>query len=146
LQRLDAQAAANREATKADRLAWVESEPIENIYLANLARRRIGRATGKRVHLITDHRIPKHPGNAFTLYIKARKDPSDQRDVRDRIKALAVEWHNLPPAEKRPFEDRWAADSQKYSQELEPIVQKAKERESQIKAAARNPVKNAPKV
>ncbi|PNY28351.1 Uncharacterized protein TCAP_01721, partial [Tolypocladium capitatum] len=123
-------AQSNQVTNKQTRQQWVESHPPEAIYMANIARRRLGRKLNKsRVYLIHDTRLPKRAGTPYTLFIKARfQGASDggSASAQDAFRAMSSEWKAMSEADKKPFHDMAEAELQKSSESLKLLKDKAR--------------------
>lgn len=100
---------------------WVESHSIDEIQLANIARRRLKRdfKINSFPLKIVDERVPKRPAvNAFAYFVKAKRS-GEQKAIWS--KELSEEWNALPAAEKKPYQDLAVAEFAKYSKEMEKL-------------------------
>ncbi|EPE31573.1 HMG-box [Glarea lozoyensis ATCC 20868] len=104
---------------------WVQSFTPDQIRLANNARRMLNKRISKptRLVLIHDDRIPKRPANANGLFLKDRYASGDFKGIPmgESMKLVMAEWAALPPAEKKVYEDRRSAESQRYQQEFKTV-------------------------
>ncbi|POR31060.1 Uncharacterized protein TPAR_08726 [Tolypocladium paradoxum] len=123
-------AQSNQVTNKQTRQEWIESHPPEAIYMANIARRRLGRKLNKsRVYLIHDTRLPKRAGTPYTLFIKSRfQGASDggSASAQDAFRAMSGEWKAMSEADKKPFRDMAEAEVRKSSESLRVLKDKAR--------------------
>ncbi|KAF4122544.1 HMG (high mobility group) box [Geosmithia morbida] len=145
MQRLESQAAANKEANEAAYKAWIVSLPVDVVYLANRARRRLARLVkDKRFPKLVDDRLPRTPRNPFVQYIQSEATFPAGRPVTDSFRDAATAWKSLPDYEKRRFEDQYAADKNTYDTEMTAIRAQANKRVKADKAADKAVAKNPP--
>ncbi|RDA93124.1 hypothetical protein CP533_4066 [Ophiocordyceps camponoti-saundersi (nom. inval.)] len=110
-QTLEARAAANREWNERERVRWVKSYPVEVVYLANLARRRLVRITKRNRTYIHDDRQPKRPAGAFPLFVRDRHSSIKTSSSTETLVELQHQWKSMSDAEKKPWKDE--ADAQR---------------------------------
>ena len=129
------------EATKAfnkewRKLNWTERAPFQEQARADYARYEEAMAnyvtTGIPAvapHMVTkmgrlkkDPRRPKHPHSAYFYYLETNRpavmEKTPGMNVPDITRALAEGWRRLTEDEKRPYEDKAAADKERFSEEL----------------------------
>ncbi|KAF3000154.1 hypothetical protein E8E13_005466 [Curvularia kusanoi] len=133
-ERLNHLAAERNEARAAEYKAWVESHTVDEIRIANNARRLLrkklaerdslaGKAPTARRPANTDHipddRRVKRPLTSFTIFFAERSSSSDFKGiaVTEKAKLIAEEWKALSASEKQRFEDQNAAEKQRYARE-----------------------------
>ncbi|KPM39494.1 hypothetical protein AK830_g7076 [Neonectria ditissima] len=135
METLEATAQANRLTNEANYKAWVESYPVERIYLANKARRRLARKLGQVVRVIRDDRLPSFPGHAYANFVKGRfHGTAGNASMLETMKVVGSEWKSLSDAEKQPYEDEIAADVARYKIEIKEIRAKADALVEEVKA------------
>ncbi|EFY89737.1 HMG box protein [Metarhizium acridum CQMa 102] len=128
---LKSTAQSNHDANKNTRQQWVEAHPVEAIYMANIARRRIARKTNKsRIYLIHDERLPKRARSAYALFIKSRfskvNSQSGSSTVQDTFRAMSEEWRSMSESEKQPFKEAAASEMEKSAALLKELKEKAR--------------------
>ncbi|KAK9439334.1 High mobility group, HMG1/HMG2 [Metarhizium brunneum] len=128
---LKSTAQSNHDANKNTRQQWVESHPVEAIYIANIARRRIARKTNKsRLYLIHDERLPKRARSAYALFIKSRfsqvNSQSGSSTAQDTFRAMSEEWRSMSESEKQPFEEAAASEVEKSAALFKELKEKAR--------------------
>ncbi|KIE01899.1 HMG box protein, partial [Metarhizium majus ARSEF 297] len=128
---LKSTAQSNHDANKNTRQQWVESYPVEAIYIANIARRRIARKTDKsRLYLIHDERLPKRARSAYALFIKSRfsqvNSQSGSSTAQDTFRAMSEEWRSMSESEKQPFEEAAASEVEKSAALFKELKEKAR--------------------
>jgi hypothetical protein len=129
LQRLDSVVEQNKLKNAATYKAWVESHPPQTIYDANLARKLLKRKHAfpkGNLRLIRDDRLPKHPGNAFSMFTKARWASGDYSVNNEPIRAIASkigsEWKGLSVAERQPYEDLAKSEAERYGKTAGSVI------------------------
>ncbi|KAK7430773.1 hypothetical protein QQZ08_002562 [Neonectria magnoliae] len=131
---LEATVQSNRVTNEANYKAWVESYPVERIYLANKARRKLARKLDQRINSIRDDRLPKFGGHAFSAFVKDKNTGNSLNNISEAMKAVSAEWKALTDAERQSYKDSVAADSARYSIEIKEIREKAKALIQEMKA------------
>ncbi|KAG4442772.1 hypothetical protein IFR05_001789 [Cadophora sp. M221] len=118
-------AAQNEADNQAAFKKWVESYTPDQIRLANNARRalRLLAKNGKRTKSlppIEDERQPKRPANGWALYVGHRWATGDFKGIKlsDAATLIKKDWDALPPSERQTYQDRGAADKQRYIKEF----------------------------
>ena len=129
------------EATKAlckewRKLNWTERAPFQEQARADYARYEEAMAnnvptgiTAVAPHMVTkmgrlkkDPRRPKHPHSAYFYYLETNRpavmEKTPGMSVPDITRALAEGWRRLPEDEKRPYENKAAADKVRFNEEL----------------------------
>ncbi|KAH8808267.1 hypothetical protein F5884DRAFT_362506 [Xylogone sp. PMI_703] len=111
--------AANTTAFK----KWVASHTPDQIRLANNARKLLTKTTGKKYPSIADERAPKRPLNAYFLFAADRWASGDLKGISIPQSGSMIheEWTKLPASEKKVFEDRAAADKERYAREAKTV-------------------------
>lgn len=139
LQRLEERAQENKEANKQALKAWIESHSVEVIYMANLARRRLARKSGKQATLLHDERMPKLAPSAYSLFVQARHDQVSEGGVppRDIFRKLGHEWTQLSEAEKQQYEEAARPGQLKAREARIDVRDKAKAIKDEAKKAAK---------
>lgn len=96
-----------REASTAEFKRWVESHSIEEIKIANSARRALRKRTDHKLaktatRNIEDERLPKKGLTAYLAFSSARQHSGDFKNIAltDRAKLIAEEWKALDAEEK----------------------------------------------
>ncbi|RDA83575.1 hypothetical protein CP532_4763 [Ophiocordyceps camponoti-leonardi (nom. inval.)] len=125
-QSLEARAAANREWNKREASRWIKSYPIEVIYLANIARRRLIRITKKARQYIHDDRQPKRPAGALARFIHDRYDKNRGARQPDIMRALVGDWKGMSEAERKPWVDQAEADKARCKGQFDNFLSRAK--------------------
>lgn len=99
---------ATKEKSAAAYKRWVESHTVEEISIANTARRALNRlhAAGKirfKYPLISDERSVKRPMTAWNQYFTSRMGSSDFSNVanNERASHVSQEWKALDESEKK---------------------------------------------
>ncbi|KAH6898941.1 hypothetical protein B0T10DRAFT_474120 [Thelonectria olida] len=136
LEDLKKTADSNRAINEANHRKWVESYPIGRIYLANLTRRQLEQKTSKRIFPIHDHRMPRKPGNGFSLYVKTRYNDADVISVEGtgtKVKFLAKSWNNLSDAEKKSYDTTMREELDQYNAQMDTIRTDARERKAALR-------------
>ncbi|KHN94487.1 HMG box protein [Metarhizium album ARSEF 1941] len=128
---LKSTAQSNQNANKTTRQKWVESQPVEAIYLANIARRRIARKTNKtRLFLIHDDRLPKRARSPYALFIKSRFSQVNSQPgsgtSQDSFRAMSEEWRSMSESEKQPFKEAAVSESEKSAVLFKDLKEKAR--------------------
>ncbi|TVY13865.1 Non-histone chromosomal protein 6 [Lachnellula arida] len=104
---------------------WVETHTPEQIRDANNARSALKRKLGKHYAypLITDSRIPKRALSPYMFFIKDRFASGDFKGISvvEASRLIAAEWKSLPAGQRKPFEARSEADTQRYYQEFKTV-------------------------
>ncbi|OAA49455.1 HMG box protein [Metarhizium rileyi] len=124
-------AQSNQDSNKLAHQQWVNSHPVEAIYIANLARRRIARKANKpRVYLIHDERLPKRASSPYPLFIKSRfsqaKSQNGDASSKETFRAISEEWRSMSESEKQPFKEAATLESAKSSALFKEIKEKAR--------------------
>ncbi|KAI1281033.1 hypothetical protein F5Y07DRAFT_316809 [Xylaria sp. FL0933] len=128
LQRLKSKAEQAKASNEVNYKAWLESHSPQEIYEANLARKNLKRKYNipkGPVKILLDHRLPKRPSTAYALFTKARwasGDYSGENGLASKALAIAQEWKKLTPAERKPFEDQAASETESYSKVINALV------------------------
>ncbi|RCI07815.1 hypothetical protein L249_5793 [Ophiocordyceps polyrhachis-furcata BCC 54312] len=126
-QSLEARANANREWNKREAVRWAKSYPIEVIYLANIARRRLIRITNKVRNYIHDDRQPKRPAGAMARFVRDRHDKTSGADQREVLKNVVNVWKGMSEAEKKPWLDQAEAEKARCKGQFDNFLAKAKQ-------------------
>ena len=121
--------------------AWVQSYPIEVIYLANIARRKLRTAlkkSGRGYLKLEDDRMPKRPPPPFIRFVKSRfPSVGNGQPVPTVMKQIAKEWHTLRDAETQPLVDQYAKEMETYRAEFDAIRSRAVEKTRDLKKEAK---------
>lgn len=92
-----------------------------------MARARLARRLKKRASRLIDERLPKHPQNGYSIYVKSRyADIGAGVEPLAAFGAIAQEWKVLSEAEQQSFRDRAATGQAQAKDELEVLKTKAK--------------------
>lgn len=128
LESLKLRGEANKVANEIAHKKWVETYTPEQIKSANNARLMLRRKTGKthafpRIH---DARLPKLPLHTWGQFSTERQRSGDFKGmpVSEAVKRIALEYKALSMAEKKPYEDRYKEDKQRYLQEYKTVFHK----------------------
>ncbi|KAF1364817.1 hypothetical protein EJ07DRAFT_161798 [Lizonia empirigonia] len=122
------QIANERNAVKAaEYKAWIESHTPEQIRVANNARARLRKllpplkkgGAHRNTRTLVDERRVKRPMNPWAFFFTERCPSSDFNGIAapERTRLIAGEWKALDANEKKGFEDKAAADKQRYDRE-----------------------------
>ncbi|KAI0817473.1 hypothetical protein GGR55DRAFT_20478 [Xylaria sp. FL0064] len=136
LQRLKSKVEQAKASNEVNYKAWLESHSPQEIYEANLARKTLKRKYNipkGPVKTLPDHRLPKRPSTPFALFTKARwasGDYSGESGLASKAPAIAQEWKKLTPAERKPFEDQAASETESYSKVMDALVSRRKSSKS----------------
>jgi hypothetical protein len=140
IQELKKTAQSNVVTNQANYMKWVESYPVERIYIANLARRRLEKKTGQKPRLINDHRVPKLPGNAYTRFFTAHYNTPDVNNECDTLveksKMIAKEWSKVSDTEKKSYEIEYQKELSNYRAQMKKIKADVKALQDAAKQAA----------
>lgn len=122
VQRLQDTADQNKALNAANYKKWVETHTVPEVTEANTARRRLIREFGLKVspQRITDVRLPKRPLSGFGHFMKARI-AGHVGQTQGLLKDLGVQWKGLSAADKKPYLDLQAAESERYKREMATI-------------------------
>ncbi|RMZ88256.1 hypothetical protein DV736_g4511, partial [Chaetothyriales sp. CBS 134916] len=127
-ERLNHTANENKGQNEAAYKEWVQSHTPLQIKQANHARdllRQDGKKNGKKASYphIKDERLVKLPHNQFSLFLKDRFESGDLKglSIAEAGRAVAREWKDLSPAEKRAYNERFAADRSRYQEEYKTV-------------------------
>lgn len=98
-----------KEASRAEYKSWVESHSVEEIAIANAARKSLRRRQpSAKGHIskwpeIVDERLVKRNVNPYTLYFVNRQASGEFGDapITERAKIIAKDWHALDASEKQ---------------------------------------------
>ncbi|KAF8867296.1 hypothetical protein BDZ45DRAFT_667259 [Acephala macrosclerotiorum] len=128
IESLNHTASQNKVANTVAYKQWVESHTPDQIRIANNARamlkKKLNKARGYTA--IKDARLPKRSANSRALFTKERYASGDFKGISivDASKLLTTEWNSLSPSERKVYEDRAAADTQRYVQEFKTVFHK----------------------
>lgn len=125
---------------------WVESHGVEEIALANLARKELNRKTSKNHRLIKDARQPTHPASAYNLFLKDRlTGRAAGSAIHATFADAAKDWKALSEDEKQPYVAIAEAEAQKYRGEAVDLATKVAELRKQkaVEKAQAKSQKNA---
>ncbi|CAG8493899.1 7696_t:CDS:2 [Acaulospora colombiana] len=98
---------------------WRESLSPKVIALEN-KRRRIEKAAGRsNQRPLKDPKAPKRPRSSYLQF--AMENMAEYKDLKvtERSKAIAQKWKALSPDERKPFEELYVKEKERYNQELE---------------------------
>ncbi|KAG5916800.1 hypothetical protein E4U61_003306 [Claviceps capensis] len=122
----------NKVANKKLREEWTLSMPVEVVYLANLARKRIAQIDStddkkKRCFTIHDPRQPDGLPTTVGTFVKRRysENKYDHNPGPDTIRAIAAEWRNLPQEQKAELHELNKQERVKQSARLTEVKTKA---------------------
>jgi len=134
-ERLETQAAANKQANTEARKAWISSLPVEDVYSANLARRHLLRLLpNKRFFKLEDDRLPHPPPTPYAKFVKETGDFTN-RSANEVLKDLGEQWKGLSDAEKQQYEGRYTEEKEAYTTELNAVKARAEQKKKEAKAA-----------
>ncbi|KAF4585365.1 HMG box protein [Ophiocordyceps camponoti-floridani] len=122
-----AQTEANEIYNKKELEKWIKSYPVEVVYLANIARRRLVRILKRGAKFIPDDRQPKRPRNAMASFLAtqlAGKKGAGDRQT-DIFKSAVEKWKAMSDAEKKPYHDQAKAESERCKGRHEKYTQSA---------------------
>ncbi|PHH89814.1 hypothetical protein CDD83_5220 [Cordyceps sp. RAO-2017] len=116
MDRLSKQATVNREANKELVKKWIASQPPELIFEANDCRRRLAHTLKRRFAPIPDDRLPKRPIPSYLRFVAAKSEPgiTNRSEFASQSRNFAQAWKGLNAAGKKPFEDAYQAEAEKY--------------------------------
>ncbi|KAG6024953.1 hypothetical protein E4U40_002923 [Claviceps sp. LM458 group G5] len=122
----------NKAANKKMKEEWALSLPVEAVYLANLARKRIAQidsATGgkKRYSIIHDPRQPDGLSTAVGTYVQHRYADVkyDHNAGPDTMRAIINEWKNLPQEQKDELNEQTRQERAKQNAKLAEMKARA---------------------
>ncbi|KAL2400055.1 hypothetical protein ABEF93_004886 [Exophiala dermatitidis] len=122
------QANLNKEKNEQAYKRWVQGFTPLQIKQANNARRQLAKKAkeaGKKTKFqrLKDDRTVKAPRNAYSFFFTERHRSGDLKglSVGESGKLIGREWKNLSPAEKKPYEDKAAADKARYEEEYKTV-------------------------
>lgn len=95
---------------------WLES--LTPVQIAQENRRRKESKSKKSAKLIKDPNKPKKPRSSYINYV-VEHIHDDKEKGPDRIKELATQWKTLSSEEKKPYNDAYAKDKERYAEEME---------------------------
>ncbi|SPO00973.1 uncharacterized protein DNG_03721 [Cephalotrichum gorgonifer] len=124
VERLQAEADANRLANTETFKNWVRSHTAEEIYEANRARARLGRTFNKPHRKIPDDRVPSRPSSAYTLFVKDRwASGTVPGSAVGASKQLGSEWKALSEEQRQEYLAQAAKDQADYSAQMKAIIE-----------------------
>ncbi|EXJ85975.1 hypothetical protein A1O1_06344 [Capronia coronata CBS 617.96] len=122
------QANLNKEKNIEAYKRWVQSFTPLEIKKANNARKLLAKkakAAGKKTKFLSikDDRSVKAPQNAYSFFFTDRHKSGDLKgmSVGESGKLVGKEWKSLSPSEKKPYEDKAAADAARYEEEYKTV-------------------------
>ncbi|KAA8566858.1 hypothetical protein EYC84_009957 [Monilinia fructicola] len=125
LERLNRIANENKAANSIAHKKWVESHTPEEIRLANLARLRIRRLTNKvsSPRIIKDDRAPKNRTLPLAIFVQERFRSGEFAGLKvtESVKRISDEYKELTPAQRKPYEDASAEDTERYYREYKTV-------------------------
>lgn len=128
-QELARQGEAQHEQNLKDQKVWQASIPVEDIYLANIARNHLRRLNKRTPPNIQDDRMPRRPISPLNALIK--------RDVNSEVRLgeVAARYRDMSDAEREALAPNFQQQLQEYKNALDVIRQMAKLKIKQGKAA-----------
>ncbi|KOS20187.1 Non-histone chromosomal protein 6 [Escovopsis weberi] len=125
-QNLQSIADANKADNEKALSNWIKSFPVEVIYMANRARKTLGKKLDKaRVFLIHDARLPHRALTAYSRFLQERFDRQSGASNAEVFKEVGEQWRGLTDQEKAPYLERASAEAEKSSAVLKELKQKA---------------------
>lgn len=123
-QRLEETGKQNRLANVAAYKAWVETHPPAEIIEANKARKALKKHHGINLNPIKDDRMPGRSLGAYILFTKSRWGSGEfaASEVTSASKTIGQEWHALPAAEKKHWEDLAHSDKERHTKEMAKLL------------------------
>ncbi|KAI1423979.1 hypothetical protein F5Y12DRAFT_755002 [Xylaria sp. FL1777] len=132
LERLKSKAEQDKGTNATVYKRWVESHSVQEIYDANKARKALKRKFDipkGNVKIIHDERLPKRPGTAYTLFTKARWASGDYPGgvpLAETTSSIGREWKSLNAAQRKPYEDLWHSETEKYNKAIDGLISRRK--------------------
>ncbi|PQE21108.1 HMG box protein [Rutstroemia sp. NJR-2017a WRK4] len=124
IERLTHTANENKASNEVALKKWIATHTPDEIRIANNARQALRKLSGKNVpRNIPDERQPRRPAHALLFFIKDRYASGDFANLkaRESMGVIAAEWKELPAAQRKVYEDRAAADKNRYWQEVKTV-------------------------
>ncbi|EAW07831.1 HMG-box domain-containing protein [Aspergillus clavatus NRRL 1] len=123
VQRVTAQAEANKAANEAAYNTWIKSFTPLQIKEANAARRRLAKLKNTRAYLLRDDRLVKRPLPAYMRYMMERTQEGDFKymKVADIAARVAEEWKGLTGAEKEKYLKQAEIEREQYRQRCREV-------------------------
>ncbi|KZM22809.1 uncharacterized protein EKO05_0001477 [Ascochyta rabiei] len=126
-------AAERNESNAAAYKAWIETHTPDQIRIANNARAQLRKklagtlkSNAKPSHTrpLMDERRVLRPRSSWTFFFAERSQSSDFTGIRitDRTNLLAAEWKALDANERKKYEDKAAADKQRWTRETSALA------------------------
>ncbi|KAH6678359.1 hypothetical protein B0J14DRAFT_320626 [Halenospora varia] len=131
LEALNHRANENKRANDAALQKWLSGyTPIE-IKTANNARNQLSKLLNRKYSQLTDERLVRAPTNAYVYFVKDRLASGDLKGIsaQESLKLIGAEWKQVSASDKKVYQDRAAADSQRYYQEYKTVYGKASKTE-----------------
>ncbi|KAM3074132.1 hypothetical protein ACMFMG_003046 [Clarireedia jacksonii] len=133
IERLNHTANENKAANEVALKKWLATHTPNEIRLANNARAALRKMTGKQVpRALSDERIPSHPMGAWPIFVKDRFASGDFAGIAgvEALKLISTEYKALPPAQRKVYEDKAAADTTRYWNEVKTVFNREPEKAS----------------
>ncbi|KAH8663117.1 hypothetical protein BGZ60DRAFT_433127 [Tricladium varicosporioides] len=127
LEALNHRANENKRANDAALQKWLSGyTPIE-IKTANNARNQLSKLLNRKYSQLPDERLVRGPTNAYVYFVKDRLASGDLKGIsaQESLKLIGAEWKQVSASDKKVYQDRAAADSQRYYQEYKTVYGKA---------------------
>ncbi|KAJ4320854.1 hypothetical protein N0V84_005675 [Fusarium piperis] len=125
LNNLETIAAANREKNATNLKSWIKTHEPARIHIANQARRRLSKLTGKSYRTLEDERLPKRPLSSYTNFTVVNWPRLGGTDAVDGSKNISQAWKALSASEKAVYEEQTAQASAQYEAEMEVVRARA---------------------
>lgn len=120
------------EQIKKDHKAWQDNVPVEDLYLANLARNHLRRQKQKTSPNFQDDRLPRKPSSPFNVFVIRETSGSGGRSLKD----LSSTWNSMSQGEKDALAPQYARGMEEYKKALEVVREMAKLKVRQSKKVA----------
>lgn len=101
---------------------WQAGIPIEDIYMANLARAQLRRMKLKTATNLQDARMPRRPSSAYNVYV-TRETEGSTGGFNPQV---ASGWKSLSQSEKDAYAPNYSREMEEFTKQLDVVRQMAK--------------------
>lgn len=110
------------EQIKKNHKDWLDSIPVEDIYVANLARNSLRRFEKKAATNLQDDRLPRRPTSAYNAFVTRET----QGTTGGLNKDVSANWNSLSQSEKNALAPNYAREMEEFKKQLDVIREMAK--------------------